>query len=230
MDLAGIQTAFVSALFGVADEELGHAALLDAAGRYPHRISPVAIANPNHRGRVLGYLERCRTDPRFRLLKVHPTLHDYPILGPDYGPIFEFAATAGWPVLSHTWSGGPDPSAFEVLASKFPTTNFILGHSGGVLAGIRTAVDVARRFDNVYCDLACSIAYDGVLEWMVEELGDERILFGTDATFLDPRPQLGRVVMARIPEQSKIRILGANLRRLVPVASLAGPSDHGQSS
>lgn len=215
MDVAGFRTAYVSALLGMADEDLGDAALEDAAARYPDRIRPVPIANPNHGRATLDYLERCRTDSRIRMLKVHPTLHEYPASGPAYGPIFEMAGHSGWPVLSHTWSGGPDPGEFAELARRHPHTTFILGHSGGVLPGIRAAVDVARSADNVYLDLACSIPYDCVLEWMVDQLGDERILFGTDATFFDPRPQFGRVVMARISSESKRRILGANLSRIV---------------
>lgn len=215
MDLAGVQTAFVSALLGMADEVLGNAALADAAARYPDRIRPVPVANPNHGRATLGYLERCRTDSRIAMLKVHPTLHEYPASGPAYGPIFDLAGHSGWLVLSHTWSGGPDPGEFAELARRHPKTTFILGHSGGVLPGIRAAVEVARSADNVYLDLACSIPYDGVLEWMVNQLGDERILFGTDATFFDPRPQFGRVVMARISSESKRRILGANLGGIV---------------
>lgn len=216
MDLAAIRTSFVSALYGVADEELGHKELMDGSKLYPSRLRPVPIANPNHGADTLAYLEQCRADPTVRVLKVHPTLHDYPVAGPAYGPIFDLAAEAGWPVLSHTWSGGPDPSEFSVLARRHPRTTFILGHSGGVLPGIRAAVEVTRTNANVYCDLACSIAYDGVLEWMVDQIGDERILFGSDATFFDPRPQIGRVVMARIPLESRLRILGSNLCRLVP--------------
>jgi predicted TIM-barrel fold metal-dependent hydrolase len=47
----------------------------------------------------------------------------------------------------------------------------------------------------------------------VREVGSGRVLFGTDNPFIDPRPQIGRVALARIPDEDKLNIFGANARR-----------------
>jgi hypothetical protein len=38
--------------------------------------------------------------------------------------------------------------------------------------------------------------------------------------FLDPRPQMGRIVFARLPETVRRQILGQNMRRLLLQAKL----------
>lgn len=213
MDLLGITTTFVSALSGMSDEALGESEGTDAAARFPGRLEAVPIANPNRPDIALDYLERCRANGTARMIKVHPTIHAMHVGEAGYQQVFEFAATAGWPVLSHTWDGDPfcDPSAFAAIASDHPGTTFLLGHCGGTLPAMRRAVEVARRHDNVFLDLAGSTLLDGVLEWMVAQAGVDRVLFGTDVDFLDPRPQLGRVLLARLPVEQRRRILGANL-------------------
>jgi len=56
---------------------------------------------------------------------------------------------------------------------------------------------------------------NGVIEWLAAEVGDDRILFGTDAPMRDPRQQFGWVVWADLPPASRRRILGANFQRLL---------------
>lgn len=74
---------------------------------------------------------------------------------------------------------------------------------------------MARDHANVYLEVACSPVYDGVLGWMVDEVGAEPVLFGTDVAFLDPRPQFGRRRAGRHAGAAKRHVLGGNLRRIL---------------
>ena len=49
---------------------------------------------------------------------------------------------------------------------------------------------------------------------MVAGAGAERVLYGSDIPFVDPRGQLGRVAFARLPDDDLRLILGGNARRL----------------
>jgi len=73
---------------------------------------------------------------------------------------------------------------------------------------------VAREYEQYYLDLAGSVLLYGGLETMVERAGAEKILFGTDVPFIDPRPGLGRILCARISDDDKRKILGLNAKRL----------------
>ena len=48
-----------------------------------------------------------------------------------------------------------------------------------------------------------------------DEVGDDRILYGTDSPMRDPRPQFGWVAWSRLPEASRRNILGRNFERLL---------------
>jgi len=62
--------------------------------------------------------------------------------------------------------------------------------------------------------LTGSLLPRGMLERMVNGVGAERVLFGTDMPFVDGRPQIGYVACARIPDDSKRLIFGLNAKRI----------------
>ena len=53
------------------------------------------------------------------------------------------------------------------------------------------------------------------IEFFVKEVGSERVTFGTDNPFIDPRPQIGRVGLADISSDEKLNIFGRNIRRYI---------------
>ena len=50
-----------------------------------------------------------------------------------------------------------------------------------------------------------------MIEFLVREIGRERVLFGTDCVMRDAAPQLGWVAWARIPLDDKRMLLGGNM-------------------
>ena len=68
-----------------------------------------------------------------------------------------------------------------------------------------------QRFpQNVYAQLNYTLVTNGVIEYITRNVGDDHVLFGTDAPMRDPRPQAGWLAFTRLPEASKRRIFGAN--------------------
>jgi len=119
-------------------------------------------------------------------------------------------------VLSHGWAGDAhcDPQQFVSVAQRYPEVKLIMGHSAGTVEGNAEAAEAAAQADNLYLDLTGSIKGYGMLEWLVARVGAERILFGTDSTFIDPSGTLGFVLAARISDDEKRQILGGNARRV----------------
>ena len=100
------------------------------------------------------------------------------------------------------------------LAELFPRVTFIVGHAASGWAVIDANCSIARLYPNVMLDTTGSGLYIDALPEMVRRVGAERIIWGTDNPFIDPRPGLGRVLLARLPDDEKRLILGLNAKRV----------------
>lgn len=217
MDACGIDVACCSHHLALApDEEEGNRLAFEAAARYPERLRAYITVNPNRERRAVEAEMAKWLGAEPCGIKLHPSVHQANVLDERMTPVWEFAEEHRVPVLSHVWEGCAygSPKHFEQLGERRPRVRFILGHSGGSLGGILASIEVAKRLRNVYLDLTGSQLFYGILERMVAEVGASRILFGTDLPFIDPRFQLGRVLLARLPDSRKVKILGANAARL----------------
>jgi predicted TIM-barrel fold metal-dependent hydrolase len=66
---------------------------------------------------------------------------------------------------------------------------------------------------NVYADTALALPYD--IKDYIDNFGHERILFGSDFPFGDPKAELSKILKLSIAQEKKEMILGLNLKRLV---------------
>jgi len=222
MDRCGVAAIAISGMLSIGpDYRAGNRLVAEAADAFPGRFIGYVTINPNYLpDEVEQELEYWLTGhPWMRGIKLHPAYHDYPITGPDYRIAFEAASRHKVPVLSHTWGVGEEkplcaPEMFAGLAEAYPDVNIILGHAGGQLAGYRASIEVAQNHPNIYMDTCGSFQSMGMVEFLVEHIGSERILFGSDACFLAQTAELGRVVYAKISTEDKRNILGLNAAKL----------------
>jgi predicted TIM-barrel fold metal-dependent hydrolase len=98
------------------------------------------------------------------------------------------------------------------LAKRHPNVRMICGHAGGDWElGIR----VIRSTPNLLIDVAGFDPTSGAVEMAVRELGEDRIVFGSDAGIRSFASQLAKVAGASIPQTAVRKILSGNLRRLL---------------
>ena len=71
------------------------------------------------------------------------------------------------------------------------------------------------KYPNIYLELCHSFSRHGIVEYLVEQAGVDRVLFGSDAAVLSYGQQLGRVIYADIKEEQKEKILSTNAVRLL---------------
>jgi len=195
----------------------GNRQVMAAADEFPTRVVPYVTINPNYpEAEVREEIEHWHALGRIRAFKIHPACHSYKVDGPGYAPMFEYAREHALPVLSHSWAGDSlgGASLLSRLAGEMPTVTFLVGHAASSWAMIDEACQEAREKDNVILDLTGSQLLYGALEAMVERVGAEKIVFGSDIPFIDPAPGLGRVLMARITDDDKRKVLGLNAKRI----------------
>ncbi|MDH7570158.1 MAG: amidohydrolase family protein [Armatimonadota bacterium] len=215
MDRLGIRTSIISPhlCIGPGYRE-GNQHAYAAAAEYPGRLVPFVTINPNYpRSEIEAEIAHWEKNGGIVGFKFHTSLHGAPANHPGYYPALEYAQAHHLPILSHNWVGTPmdgKPTLYG-LAEAFPGVTFIIGHACGA---VEANCEAARRYANIVLDTTGSaLGYDVIPE-MVRRVGAERITFGTDNPFIDPRPGLGRMLMARISDDEKRLILGLNARRL----------------
>ncbi len=182
------------------------------------RLHYLAVFNPKRASGCVEALKQAMNWPGFAGLKIHPSFHGVSAEDARYEPAWRFAAERDVPILTHSWSASDynpaqqlsTPGRFEPLVGKFPKVRLVLGHAGGRGAGRHEAVRLARDYENVFLDLAGDIFCYRLVESLVDSVPVEKILFGSDAPWLDPRSRLSHVLLADVPASAKARILREN--------------------
>lgn len=214
MDRIGMESAWISALMSIGpDYELGNEMVFEAIKAFPDRFKGYVTLSPYFADKIEEELKK-RISQGFIGIKLHPGTHIYPVDGANYLCAYKYADEHRLPVLIHTW-GERDVRTVVELAKSYQNVIFIMGHSGGDLRSMLLAVELAKDVNNVYLDLTGSAMYNGIIEYYVDRIGSERILFGTDFPFIDPRPAIGWVKSSKISEREKFNILKGNAKRIL---------------
>ncbi len=139
-------------------------------------------------------------------IKLHPVYHKYSL--DEYGDsIFSLASEFGAIVQIH-----PERDADYILpfADKYPDVKFIMAHLEN--ESYVRAIEMAKH-QNVYTDTSGSASVSNhILEYAVNRIGSEKILFGTDT--YSAGFQRGRVEYALISDRDKSNILRDNAIKL----------------
>jgi predicted TIM-barrel fold metal-dependent hydrolase len=154
--------------------------------------------------------------------------------------LFESCRRTGAVILSHTGcgagpfeilelSGNNHPSLWENLLKRYPDVPLVLAHFGAYsnhVPGIwlYEALQLGKKFDNVYADLAAVdwlLDREPVVKEIRKTIGFERVLFATDY----PGPLSAGVTLASIvkslksnkhlTDREKCKVLGRNGLRLL---------------
>lgn len=217
MDSIGVSSVCFSHHLSLSgDIETGNRLAIEAAEAFPDRFFVYLTLNPNYpESFLVDMLDRYVDHPSVIGLKFHTTLHNAEPGDDRYRVGYEYAKTHGLAILSHIW-GVSQVTEFAERAREFSTVPFIFGHSGGYeLAANVKAAEVGREVPNAYLDLCLSGMYEGVVEYFVNEAGEEKVLFGSDMPFMSPCANLGRVAFADISDSAKERVLGGTMQSIL---------------
>jgi predicted TIM-barrel fold metal-dependent hydrolase len=171
-----------------------------------------ATANPNHGGDIENALWN-HENRGFIGIKPYAVLHGK-LTDAAYAPWLEYGDRRHMFVKVH--SGNQDiADQVDELAPKYPNIIFLMAHSGAGMTAARINTALAKKHDNVVLEITYTSATRGSIEYMVSEIGSERVLYGSDLPMRDPAPQLAWVAYAEISLEDKINILGENMKKIV---------------
>jgi predicted TIM-barrel fold metal-dependent hydrolase len=220
MQILGIDKAVVFTTQGFySDTRAANDRLAAATARYPGILYPWATVDPHEGEAAVAELRRAVTELGMAGLKLHPWIQGYSTTNPKVDMIMEELVVLSIPLVFH--DGSPPwttPLQIANLARRYPSVPVILGH-GGLRELWPDALLAARQLDNLWVGTS-GVPYDG-LQKMVDTLGPERILFGTDGGAGHPSTmayRLAGVKALRISQEAREAILGGNLARLLDLA------------
>jgi hypothetical protein len=101
------------------------------------------------------------------------------------------------------------------LAAKFPNVRWVVYHCGSDYATADGAIECMAKHRNVFAEITFTSVTAGILEYLVEHAGADRVLYGSDLPMRDPTPQLGWVVYSHLSLADKIRVLRTNAARVI---------------
>jgi predicted TIM-barrel fold metal-dependent hydrolase len=190
---------------------------LQAVAQHPNVFTGFCYLNPAN-------------DVQFTLNELHRCIETGPMAGVKLwiavnardarlDPIMAWCAEHECPVLHHAWyktvMGSPaesNPADISDLARRHPRTSIIMAHL--VAGGIRGVLDVLDT-PNISVDISGSQPFAGVVEYALERLGAERILYGSDWPVRDFATQLGKLDIRGLSDADRELIQWKNLHRLL---------------
>ncbi len=218
LDDSGIDRCWLftlSGLYGFNDYRAANDQVLHAAGQYPDRLVPFCTAFPNQDAEAAAAEIRRSLDRGAKGVKFHPWLQSFPANSAYLYPSLELCAERRIPVLFHTGTP-PYSQPFQVMeqARRFPAVPFVIGHFGKIM--FLDAVRSAELCPNVYLETSGAQVAD--LQFALERIGAERILFGTDLPIggaASAKWNMAKIASA-VPDPALRRaIFGENAQRLV---------------
>jgi len=215
MDRIKVEKITISPMIGLqTDAKLANDITHECIKQYPSRVWGMATLNPNREGEVIDELERCFDTLGMTLIKLHPEESKCPMSRKVYEKVYAFAQERSLPILNHDWQS---PERLAKLAETYPAVRFVQAHNGGNWDGKREDpyFDLARDHEHIYIDICASPIFYDALEKLVEYVGPKKILFGSDAPFLNLAFEVGKVILSNLSDDDKQLIFADNFLRMI---------------
>ena len=211
MDRVGVERLAVSDIQAIGpDYRAGNDRIGAAVAAFPERLVGYVVYNPNYVSEMADEMARGFEELGCRGIKIHCSLHETSTEDPRYRPVFQTAQERRCPILCHVYQG-PSPEFLMQVLADHPDAKFIYAHIGGGARGsLERFVEVARARPNLFFDLGVSVMPRGTLAWLVTQVPPIQIVYGSDHPLNGFTFQLGRVLLADIPDAVKRTILWDN--------------------
>lgn len=212
----GIDKIYVSGLCNyVSDEEevdYLNAAVAQFMAEEPELIGGAVYVNPRNKN-VLDVIKRATQEQGFDMIKLWCCTYAD---DPSVDPIMEYAEENGIPVLFHVFkkSTGQLPNEttgihLANLARRHPKAKILMAHLGG---SSYDGIPAIRDLKNVWCDQSGTIYHGDDLNYALDYLGADCILFGTDNQYL---VNIGQVLGADLTQDQREKIFFKNAQKLL---------------
>ncbi len=187
-----------------------------AAAKYPHKLIPMGLVNPRFGQAAISEMRRCVRELGFRGIKMRPDSYACAANAPAMRSVAQEARDLEVPLLVHTgrthWA---HPLAVGDLAKDYPETRIVMQHMFD-LAG-KYALKAAVECPNLILETSGCLGVPFIRE-VVETIGSERVMFGSDIPALSLELELEKIHRARLPAKDEYNVLFGTAAKLWSVS------------
>ena len=193
----------------------------EMAIQYPGKVyGYISIVPSCGMDAVKKELETYRENPAFLGLKFLTGYHG-DLLQPEYEYAMDFADEMGCPVLCHEYGNIPNRAEFvEALKTRHTMKLLIAHQGGGFAADTRACTPIIRDHENAYMEICGSLDNSLPVEAIVDMVGEDKVIFGTDAINLDPKYELGKVAFSPLTDDVKKKIFAENYLKVLQYSQM----------
>jgi predicted TIM-barrel fold metal-dependent hydrolase len=199
--------------------------IYESAKRYPDRLLPFGWANPNlGLQKSIDTIKRCMLEYGFYGVKLNGAQDSYYIDNEEFSiPLVEEIAKLGGMICFHVGVdayGFTHPYRVAKIAKRYPGTDFLLAHMGGVGKPDLSleCVEMALDCPNLYL-IGSQISFKSILN-SIKTLGADRICYGSDMPYDSMRAWAAAflaLLTDEVSEADAALVMGGNIKRLFKV-------------
>jgi predicted TIM-barrel fold metal-dependent hydrolase len=235
MDRAGIERVLMQGMYWQHHETCvaQNDWYIACCRQHPDRLLGLAVVQPKAGQLALDEVRRAMDEGLRGLGEMLPYAQGYPIRDPDFLRVVELLIELDLPLclhisepVGHVYPGKSTTPLEDYywLATQYPELKLILAHWGGLLPFYELMKSV--NLENVYYDTAATplLYHKDVYRAVVDVVGAERILYGSDYPLLiypgqEPEPGFDRLLdeirgSGLNPDELDL-VLGGNAARLL---------------
>lgn len=192
--------------------------IAELAQRFPDDFIGFARVDPRLGSRAVDDLQRAVSQLHLQGLLLHPWEETFRINAPLADPLLASAQTLQIPVLIETgypWLA----EALQVrdLARRFSAVTIVMTHGGQInISGLgqRDAWLALSTCPNVYMQTS-GVYREDFIEEVLDQIGGDRVIYGSSSPLLDTRLELLRVRKAHVTDEVKQQVMGGNISALL---------------
>jgi len=183
--------------------------------KYKGRFLGACVVNPLHIDEALREMETCRKQFGFvwvgELCNYMKPSYKYTLK--EFELLVKQTVELGMVLDVHT-----EHDEMEHIVKSYPQATIVFPHFGDdhEFEDIFKRIDTVAQHHNCFLDTS-GYGHDrmGMLEYAVEKIGADRVLFGSDFSINDPGTVIARVNNAFITREQREKILAGNLQALL---------------
>lgn len=203
--------------------------ILESIARYPNRLIGFCAVQPRSIEAAIAEIERCVKGGIRGIGELRPDMQlldfdDEEMMDPFIEAVREYRLVllthASEPVgHQYPGKGGVTPDILYPFIERFPDLTIVCAHWGGGLPFYALMPEVKKAMNNVFFDTAASpLLYSPqVYNQVVQLVGGDKILFGSDYPLLTQGRVLEEVGSLGLSQETQSLILSGNAQRLLGI-------------